>query len=66
MGAVTDPSLHPFAEGMTDGDRLHEALGTHNTVAVDRNILKHQLRLAGSLLLLEIKHKWVISALSST
>lgn len=35
VGAVTDPSLHACAEEVTDGERLHEVLGTHHTVVVD-------------------------------
>lgn len=66
MGAVTEPPLHPCAERATDGERLHEDLGTHRAMGADGSGLKLQLRLPGSPLLLEIKHTQIISALSST
>lgn len=63
-GALTDHSIHTCAEAVTDGERLHEALGTHHTAAEDRMVLKHWLRLPGHPLLLEAKHTQIVAVIS--
>ena len=62
VGAVTNPSLRASAEEATDGERLREALCTHQAVVEDGSILKHQLRLPAILNIRDIDMQHEIAA----